>query len=283
MKFSAKQLSILALPVLLALTGCASGLNSASNPAYAAIATPPDAPPTHDVNKKPGENFDLSKWYLATGLGETCEPGLRPADLAKGATAEHFYTDPKDGAMVLEASGKDCITPNSKHPRTEFRELWKGDETVNGVDHKNIGWTYPGVHIMDVWASVEGFNTIVGQIHPISGGKNYPLLKCFYQGDRLDCPVELNLITGKDGPGPMFTGLEEKKPFFLRMAYVEGNICMWAGDNPKAAFSKDGQCFRPDASFLQPDLLQYFKIGNYNQNGLKQVVKIYYLNTYHKQ
>jgi hypothetical protein len=244
------------------------------------IAAPPASPPVHDPNKPPGQNFALPTWKLSTGTGAACEPGLRPAAIAAGATAPHFFTDKTDGAMTLVAGGGDCVTSNTSHPRTEFRELWKGDPDPSGGKDTSQGWTISGTHILDVWMSVTGTNTVVGQIHPISGGSNYPLLKCYFTGSGLSCSMEKSLSKGGDSSGPSFSGLSSGKPFFFRLSYAAKKICVSVGATPSLALAAT-KCATPSDSFLSPTLLNYFKVGNYQQGSGTATVKIHYLATYH--
>lgn len=253
-----------------------SGVLETSN----GIAAPPDTAPMHDPGKPPGQNFDLSKWKMTSGSGSDCSPGLRPAALAAGATAPHFFTDKTDGAMTLVTSYADCMTSNSRHPRTEFREFWQGDPSVTGASDETSGWTVKGAHVLDAWVSVTGTNTVVGQIHPISGGQNHPLLMCYYIGSGLSCSMEISLSSGGHGNEMSFFDLPQGKPFFYRISYTDKKVCVSAGVNPTAALSAT-KCVTPSAGFLDPQLLSYFKIGNYDQGGSHPIVKIYYLNTYH--
>lgn len=254
--------------------------SSSSSSSGGGIAIPPNAAPNHDTSKAPGQNFNLSTWKMTTGSGSNCNPGLRPAAMAAGATAPHFSTDTTTGAMTLVASSADCITSNTSHPRTEFRELWKGDPDPSGSQDTSSGWTIAGTHILDVWMSVTGTNTIVGQIHPISGGSNLPLLKCYYTGSGMSCTMEKSLTTSGTASTLSFSGLTQGTPFFYRISYTNKKVCVSVGANPTAALSGT-KCATPDASFLSSTLLNYFKVGNYNQGGGTTTAKVYYLNTYH--
>jgi hypothetical protein len=136
-----------------------------------------------------------------------------------------------------------------------------------------------------VWLSVSGGKTIVGQIHPTSGLGHYPLLKCLYANGSLDCKLERHIVTGGDFRSAHFTGLPQNTPFFYRIAYITRNsdtrVCVWAGANPAAAMAGPLQCQRPTESFLNPKILQYFKVGNYNQGQDKAIVRIHYMKAWH--
>ncbi|MDB5813355.1 MAG: Alginate lyase 2 [Rhodocyclales bacterium] len=245
-----------------------SALCCATSQAIAAIATPPSSAPTHATNKAPGQNFNLSQWKLQTGTGSACSPGVSPIG---SYTSSHFFTNTTDGSMTMVASGKDCLTTNSTHPRTELRD-----------DSSGTGWTSPGTHVLDAWVSVTGSNTIVGQIHPDSGGGNYPLLKCYYTGSGLHCTMEASLSNGGiDTSKAMdFANLPQNKPFFYRITYAGTKVCVSAGANPTAALAAQ-KCQTPDSSFLKSGLLNYFKAGNYNQGSASATVKVYYIAMYH--
>ena len=85
-----------------------------------------------DPKCAPGGNFDLSYWNLQLPTGKTGHPATKTPSQLKGCDGYQepgvFYTDSKDGALVMKVPGSPsstaCVTtPNSKHCRTELREL----------------------------------------------------------------------------------------------------------------------------------------------------------------
>ena len=104
------------------------------------------------TDKTPGENFDLSGWYVTTPADDD-EDGKSDSvyenELAAGWTDErYFYTDPATGGMVFRSTPAGAKTSsNTKYTRTELRGmLRKGNEAIEtriegGFPNKN-NWVF---------------------------------------------------------------------------------------------------------------------------------------------
>ncbi len=105
-----------------------------------------------DPQKTPGENFDLSGWYVTTPAdddGDGKSDSVYENELAAGWTdPRYFYTDPATGGMVFRVTPAGAKTSkNTSYTRTELRGmLRKGDYSIetrndNGYPNKN-NWVF---------------------------------------------------------------------------------------------------------------------------------------------
>lgn len=104
------------------------------------------------VNKTPGENFDLSSWYITTPADEDGDgkaDSVYENELVAGWTdPRYFYTDPATGGMVFRVTPAGAKTSkNTSYTRTELRGmLRKGDYAIQtrvdgGYPNKN-NWVF---------------------------------------------------------------------------------------------------------------------------------------------
>lgn len=100
----------------------------------------------------PGENFDLSSWYITTPADDDSDgkaDSVYENELAAGWTdPRYFYTDPATGGMVFRSTPAGAKTSkNTKYTRTELRGmLRRGDESIEtriegGYPNKN-NWVF---------------------------------------------------------------------------------------------------------------------------------------------
>ncbi len=105
-----------------------------------------------DPAKTPGENFDLTGWYVTTPAdddGDGKADSVYENELAAGWTdPRFFYTDPATGGMVFRVTPAGAKTSkNTSYTRTELRGmLRKGDYTIEtrvegGYPNKN-NWVF---------------------------------------------------------------------------------------------------------------------------------------------
>lgn len=105
-----------------------------------------------DPEKTPGENFDLSGWYITTPAdddGDGKADSVYENELAAGWTdPRYFYTDPATGGMVFRVTPAGAKTSaNTSYTRTELRGmLRRGDYTIEtrvegGYPNKN-NWVF---------------------------------------------------------------------------------------------------------------------------------------------
>ncbi len=104
------------------------------------------------VNATPGENFDLTGWYITTPAdddGDGKADSVYENELAAGWTdPRYFYTDPATGGMVFRSTPAGAKTSkNTNYTRTELRGmLRRGDESIatrveGGYPNKN-NWVF---------------------------------------------------------------------------------------------------------------------------------------------
>ncbi|WP_211300998.1 polysaccharide lyase family 7 protein [Aliiruegeria haliotis] len=105
-----------------------------------------------DPDKTPGENFDLTGWYVTTPAdddGDGKSDSVYENELAAGWTdPRYFYTDPATGGMVFRVTPAGAKTSaNTSYTRTELRGmLRKGDYAIatrvdGGFPNKN-NWVF---------------------------------------------------------------------------------------------------------------------------------------------
>jgi len=103
---------------------------------------------------KPGQNFDLTTWYLSQPFDHDADgkpDSVSAPYLAQGyEQPEHFFTA-KDGGLTFKSFIKGVRTSNNTHyVRTELREmLRRGDESIplKGVTKNN--WVFSSAPIAD--------------------------------------------------------------------------------------------------------------------------------------
>jgi len=104
------------------------------------------------TDRSPGENFDLSGWYITTPAdddGNGKADNTMEKELVAGWTdPRYFYTDPATGGMVFRSTPAGAKTSkNTNYTRTELRGmLRKGDESIEnraegGYPNKN-NWVF---------------------------------------------------------------------------------------------------------------------------------------------
>lgn len=104
------------------------------------------------VDKTPGENFDLTGWYVTTPAdddGDDKADSVYENELAAGWTdSRYFYTDPATGGMVFRSTPAGAKTSkNTNYTRTELRGmLRRGNEGIEtriegGFPNKN-NWVF---------------------------------------------------------------------------------------------------------------------------------------------
>lgn len=104
------------------------------------------------LDATPGENFDLTGWYVTTPAdddGDGKADSVYENELEAGWTdPRYFYTDPATGGMVFRSTPAGAKTSkNTKYTRTELRGmLRRGDYNIDtrlpgGVPNKN-NWVF---------------------------------------------------------------------------------------------------------------------------------------------
>ena len=148
----------------------------------------------------PGDNFDLSHWYLGLPYdGPDDGPwsdSVSAASLVAGyEDPDYFYTD-TDGSMVFWAPVTGATTEGSSYPRSELRE-----QIVPG--NNNTNWSGYGTHILTAQCKVTQLpsseKVIIGQIHSKTGLAR-PLVKLYYDGSKN--PNRIRALIKEDADDP---------------------------------------------------------------------------------
>ncbi|KAB8262280.1 alginate lyase 2 [Aspergillus pseudonomiae] len=232
-----------------------------------------------DPKCAPGGNFDLSYWNLQLPTGQTGHPSTIVPSKLKGCDGYQesgvFYTDSKDGALVMKVPGSpssaDCVTtPNSKHCRTELREL-----SSDGGD--KASWS-PSASKNRLKATLTvptpddgSHGTVIGQIHIDDTISSKPVCELYYSksGD-LVMGVEKTRAGGKS----IFTkvgNVPVGEKFSYEIRYESDKLSV--GINREAPQTLDTYSLDSPKS--------YFKAGNYNQGDSASEVHFYELNVQH--
>jgi len=122
-------------------------------------------------NVPPGCNFNLSIWSLQLPTGSPGNPTtISSSQLTNGFTDQFFFTG-SDGAMNFFDPGVNCVTTaNSKHCRSELREV---NPSV---------WSASGTNTLSATLTVTqaAGAPVVGQIHLDPSVSVRPLIELFY-------------------------------------------------------------------------------------------------------
>ncbi|KAF5859932.1 hypothetical protein ETB97_002191 [Aspergillus alliaceus] len=232
-----------------------------------------------DPKCAPGGNFDLSYWNLQLPTGESGHPTTITASKLKGCKGYQdssvFYTDDKDGALVMKVPGSPssgaCVTtPNSRHCRTELREL-------NSDGSSKASWS-PSASKNRLSATVTvpkpddgSHGTVIGQIHIDDTISTKPVCELYYstEGD-LVMGVEKTRKGGKS----IFTKVGNApvgKKFSYEIRY----------ESDELSVSIDGGSPQKLDTYELDSPKSYFKAGNYNQGDSASEVHFYELNVQH--
>ena len=229
-----------------------------------------------DPAKSPGQNFDLSHWYLQlptsggvlTGTGGSVD-SFSTSQLVAGATNAYFYTGP-DGAMTFMVPDNGATTSGSTHPRSELREELVANST-------SLNWTMYGTHIMTATCVVSNVpsdtqKVCIGQIHESGGIANNEHMIMFDLGNRR---IYANVSSDGNLASTTFSqtfvsgsGVALGTPIKYTMSVVEGVLTISVNNvtNSWGLFSGtnyNGHVFtnwdRASGNTV------YFKAGDYNQ------------------
>jgi hypothetical protein len=141
-------------------------------------------------NCAPGGNFDMRYWNLQLPIGNPGSPTTIQSSSLQGCGGyqnyDYFFTESGDGALVMKVPGSPdsagCVTtPNSKHCRTELREMdpntgrsasWDPNEPVNRLFGR-----------LSVSSTGDGTGTVIGQIHIDDTISSKPVAELYYSAD----------------------------------------------------------------------------------------------------
>ncbi|MCU0789347.1 MAG: polysaccharide lyase family 7 protein, partial [Verrucomicrobia bacterium] len=145
-----------------------------------------------DPNVPPGQNFDLTHWYLglpvdSSGGTSGDSASISASQLVAGySNALYFYTG-ADGAMTFWAPVTGATTSGSDYPRSELREQISPPSN-------DINWSGYGFHILNATCRVtqvpDSKKVIIGQIHTKTGDAR-PLVKLQYNNGTIEALVKV--------------------------------------------------------------------------------------------
>lgn len=219
-------------------------------------------------NCAPGGNFDMSKWILQLPVGSPGHPVTINSSSLEGCcgyqNASYFFTDSGDGAMVMKVPGSPsssgCVTtPDSKHCRTELREVnpssWDPKASTNRLN----------VTLVVTQPDDSQRGTVIGQIHIDGSVSVKPVCELYYScAGVISMGVEETRTGGKQhyttiGTVPVST------TFSYEIQY-EKNVLSVSLNGGKAKNLSTYSLHAP---------LSYFKVGNYNQGNSSSTVHFF--------
>lgn len=223
-----------------------------------------------DPSCSPGGNFDLSYWELQLPVGHKGKPDTISSACLQGCSGyqntSYFFTDQSDGAMVMIVPAKSdgCVTtPDSKHCRTELREVDPSSgELISWDPHSSPNRLNVTLTVMTPDDSLYG--TVIGQIHIDGKFSTKPVCELYYNSTgHINMGVERS---EKGGATHTPIGIVEVGTMFSYQIKYEGNVLSvnYNGGEPQVLDTNDLDA--PPS---------YFKVGNYNQGKSSSDVCFY--------
>ncbi|MHA2938842.1 polysaccharide lyase family 7 protein [Vibrio sp. RC27] len=261
----------------------------------------PTIPATPLPGNKPGQNFDLTTWYLSQPFDHDFNG--RPDDvfeqhLNQGYEhPEHFYTA-DDGGMVFKSFIKGVRTSkNTKYVRTELREMLRaGDMSIptKGVNKNN--WVFSSAPVEDqkAAAAIDGVMNATLKIDHTTTTGDPSQVGRFIIGqihDKDDEPIRLyyrklpdqemgtvyfaheNTNEGSDKFFDLVGGMKGVTNDGIKLGEVFSYQIKVVGNTMTVTVMREG---KPDAvqvvdmsesGYDQGGRYMYFKAGVYNQNN----------------
>jgi hypothetical protein len=251
--------------------------------------------------RKPGENFDLTTWYLSQPFDH--DNNGKPDDVQEWHLnqgyehPEHFYTA-ADGGLTFMSYIKGVRTSkNTKYVRTELREmLRKGDASIptQGVNKNNWVFSSSPIADLEAAAAIDGVleatlkidhttttgelgqvgRFIIGQIHD----KDDEPIRLYYRKlpNREKGTVYFaheNTLEGSDKFFELVGGMTGESDDGIALGEVFSYRIEVVGNTMTVSVMRDG---KPDAvqvvdmsksGYDQGGRYMYFKVGVYNQNN----------------
>ncbi|KAF2195277.1 polysaccharide lyase family 7 protein [Zopfia rhizophila CBS 207.26] len=239
------------------------------------LAAPVEPNITAELNPScaPGGNFDLSRWNLQLPSGKQGHVDtIQPAKLKScdGYKDKYFFTDSKNGALVMKVPGSTassgCVTTgNSKHCRTEFREInpsfWSPHNSKNRLK----------VQLAVPQPDDSGHGTVIGQIHVDDKISTKPVCELFYNKNG-DISMGVEQIPKESSLKLTDIGHVDKGETFTYEIRYENN---------KLSVAINGGEFKTLGTGKLEGDNSYFKVGNYNQGDSPSDVRIYSIDVSH--
>ncbi|EFY89578.1 hypothetical protein J3459_013942 [Metarhizium acridum] len=210
-------------------------------------------------------NLDLSKWKLQLPTGTPGHPTeISPSELCDGYSSEFFYM--QDDALVMKvpggpSSGKCVTTPNSKHCRTELREVKPASWNPRAKTNRLVG---------ELKVTQNDGEICIGQIHIDDSISTKPVAELYYNA-RGGLSMGVNTCRTCTQKRTPIDNVPKGQRFSYEIRY-EGN---------KLSVSINGKAFKTLSTYNLDAPKSYFKAGNYNQKDVPTTVQFYKIQTSH--
>lgn len=223
-------------------------------------------PTTQDTRATCGSgNLDLSKWRLQLPSGTTGHPReISSSDLCNGYSSEFFYM--QGDALVMKvpggpSSGKCVTTPNSKHCRTELREVKPASWSPRAKTNRLVG---------ELKVTQNDGEICIGQIHIKDAISTKPVAELYYNA-RGDLAMGVNTCRTCGQKRTPIGNVPQGQRLSYEIRY-EGN---------RLSVSINGGAFKMLSTYDLAAPRSYFKAGNYNQGEGPTTVQFYKIQTSH--
>jgi len=235
----------------------------------ALAAVTPLAVKALDPSVPPGTNFNLSYWQLQLPIGSTGNPTtISNSELENGyENYSYFFTESGDGAMVMKDPGVNCVTtPNSKHCRTELREV--DPSTGNASSWSPNAATNRLKATLAVMAA--GGETVIGQIHIDDSISTKPVCELYYHDN-----------------GDIYIGVEQTRSGGDEILTYLGNVPEGTKFSYEIEYYNNLLKVAINGSFTTLNTYSldapnsYFKAGTYGQNAEASDVHFFSLTIQH--
>ncbi|QKX60664.1 uncharacterized protein TRUGW13939_07810 [Talaromyces rugulosus] len=228
----------------------------------------------------PGGNFDLSPWELQLPIGSTGSPETISSSSLQGCSGyqdsghQYFFTESGDGALVMKVPGgtsTGCVTtPNSKHCRTELREVDPSTGSPTSWD-PNAGTNRLSATLIVPEPDNSGHGTVIGQVHIDDSVSSKPVCELYYNssGD-----IVMGVEQTRSGGNEKFTTIGNVPvgtQFSYELSY-ESNVL---------SVSLNGGSQQTLSTYSLDAPTSYFKVGNYNQGTSPSDIHFFAISVQH--
>ncbi|KID93815.1 alginate lyase, partial [Metarhizium majus ARSEF 297] len=210
-------------------------------------------------------NLDLSKWKLQLPSGRKGHPReISSSELCNGYASEFFYM--QGDALLMKvpggpSSGKCVTTPNSKHCRTELREVKPASWSPRAKTNRLVG---------ELKVTQNDGEICIGQIHIKDAISTKPVAELYYNA-RGDLAMGVNTCRTCGQKRTPIGNVPQGQRLSYEIRY-EGN---------RLSVSINGGAFKMLSTHDLDAPRSYFKAGNYNQGEGPTTVQFYKIQTSH--
>lgn len=215
-------------------------------------------------------SIDFEKWSLQLPIGSPGKPQTISGPQLSSYSdpkKEYYYIDSSTGAVVMKVPGSPdktgCVTTtNSKHCRTEFREIspshWEPSLDTNSLT----------AELMVVTASS---STCIGQIHIEDSVSSKPVAELYYS-DKGE--LSMGVEQTREGGNEISTtvgNVPVGQKFSYTITYEKGQLGVSINGGPKKELS----------TYKLNSPPSYFKAGNYNQGDTASEIHFFSISVQH--